>query len=283
MAVFDDLREIEEELETLTHRMGGSRPCERRVLPRLPIGSTSSDSEFRARDGYTIEAKVGHRTERARLPQRGLDATNRRVLGRLADAHRAGETASGTAEYPAAGRADEPPGPGSAQLAGGVPDRLSVRVRADLARPVFPGCHGREDRRILEQASVLLLRQLREISGAEGGAQGATEAAYKNQQERIEQLEAFINRFRAQATKAKQVQSRIKELEKIERIEIPPEEQTIHFSFPQPKPSGRIVAEFQNVSKSYGAKHVFSEARISSSSAATASRWSGSTGRGNRL
>ncbi len=86
------------------------------------------------------------------------------------------------------------------------------------------------------------------------------EAAYRNQRERIEQLEAFINRFRAQATKAKQVQSRIKELEKIERIEVPPDEQTIHFSFPQPKPSGRIVAEFKDVSKSYGAKHVFSDA-----------------------
>ncbi len=84
------------------------------------------------------------------------------------------------------------------------------------------------------------------------------EAAYKNQRDRIEQLEAFINRFRYQASKAKQVQSRIKELEKIERIEIPPEEGVIHFSFPQPKPSGRIVAEFKNVSKSYGEKHVFS-------------------------
>jgi ATP-binding cassette subfamily F protein 3 len=53
------------------------------------------------------------------------------------------------------------------------------------------------------------------------------------------------------------VQSRIKELDRIERIEIPPEEKTIHFSFPQPKPSGRIVAEFKDVSKNYGAKHVF--------------------------
>src|SRR5437764_11725723 len=86
------------------------------------------------------------------------------------------------------------------------------------------------------------------------------EAAYANQRDRIEQLEAFINRFRAQATKAKQVQSRIKELEKIERIEIPPDEKTIHFRFPQPKPSGRIVAEFRNVAKSYGEKQVFSEA-----------------------
>jgi len=84
-------------------------------------------------------------------------------------------------------------------------------------------------------------------------------AAYKNQRERIEQLEAFINRFRAQATKAKQVQSRIKELEKIERIEIPPDEKTIHFSFPQPNPSGRTVVECTDVAKSYGPKHVFSD------------------------
>src|SRR5438309_1281669 len=83
------------------------------------------------------------------------------------------------------------------------------------------------------------------------------QAAWQNQRERIEQLEVFINRFRYQATKAKQVQSRIKELDKMERIEIPPEEKTIHFSFPQPKPSGRIVAEFKNVAKSYGATEVF--------------------------
>jgi ATP-binding cassette, subfamily F, member 3 len=79
------------------------------------------------------------------------------------------------------------------------------------------------------------------------------QAAYRNQRDRIEQLEVFINRFRYQATKAKQVQSRIKELEKIERIEVPLEEKTIHFSFPQPRPSGRIVAEFENVAKVYPA------------------------------
>ena len=82
-------------------------------------------------------------------------------------------------------------------------------------------------------------------------------AAYKNQRDRIEQLEAFINRFRYQATKAKQVQSRIKELDKIERIEVPPDEKTIHFSFPQPKPSGRTVVECTGVAKSYGPKEVF--------------------------
>jgi ATP-binding cassette subfamily F protein 3 len=78
----------------------------------------------------------------------------------------------------------------------------------------------------------------------------------------VEQLQAFINRFRYQATKAKQVQSRIKELERMEKIEIPPEEKTIHFSFPQPQPSGRMVAEAKGLGKSYGAKEVFSDANF---------------------
>jgi ATP-binding cassette subfamily F protein 3 len=87
-------------------------------------------------------------------------------------------------------------------------------------------------------------------------------AAYRNQREQIEHLEAFINRFRYQATKAKQVQSRIKELEKIERIEVPEEEPVIHFKFPQPQPSGRMVVEAENLSKSYGEKQVLNNVRF---------------------
>ena len=79
-------------------------------------------------------------------------------------------------------------------------------------------------------------------------------SAYKNQRDRIEDLEAFINRFRAQATKAKQVQSRIKELDKIERIELPEEEATIHFTIPQPTPSGRTVIDVKNLTKIYPTK-----------------------------
>ena len=79
---------------------------------------------------------------------------------------------------------------------------------------------------------------------------------YKNQRDRIEQLEAFISRFRYQATKAKQVQSRIKELEKIERIEVPEDEETIHFSFPQPPASGRTVCEVSGLVKCYGPKQI---------------------------
>jgi len=83
------------------------------------------------------------------------------------------------------------------------------------------------------------------------------QSAYRNQRLQIEHLEAFINRFRAQATKAKQVQSRIKKLDKIERIEIPEEEAVIHFKFPQPPPSGRTVVEAEGLAKSYGPKQVF--------------------------
>ena len=94
-------------------------------------------------------------------------------------------------------------------------------------------------------------------------------SAYKNQRDRIEALETFINRFRAQATKAKQVQSRIKELEKIERIEVPEDEATIHFSFPQPPASGRTVIEVSNLTKVYpspngGVKQVLDDVSFTS-------------------
>jgi len=88
------------------------------------------------------------------------------------------------------------------------------------------------------------------------------ESAYRNQRIQIEHLESFINRFRAQATKAKQVQSRIKELEKIERIEVPEEEPIIHFKFPQPPPSGRTVVEAEGLSKGYGDKKVLDNVKF---------------------
>ena len=88
------------------------------------------------------------------------------------------------------------------------------------------------------------------------------EAEYKNQQDHIHHLEAFINRFRYQATKASQVQSRIKELDKIERIELPQQEKTIHFHFPQPSSSGRVVIELESVAKSYGNHEVFRDVSL---------------------
>lgn len=82
-------------------------------------------------------------------------------------------------------------------------------------------------------------------------------AAYENQQKYIEDTEKFIERFRYQATKAVQVQSRIKQLEKVERIEIDDDDtSSIAFRFPPAPRSGQIVIVANQVSKSYGEKLV---------------------------
>ena len=118
------------------------------------------------------------------------------------------------------------------------------RLCPDLARSLLSRRHGEPHRsRSGTRACTFYSGNYEKYLAQKQERRDSLVAAYKNQRERIEQLEAFINRFRAQATKAKQVQSRIKELEKIERIDVPPDEKTIHFSFPQPNPSGRIVVE----------------------------------------
>lgn len=77
-------------------------------------------------------------------------------------------------------------------------------------------------------------------------------ATYRNQQKYIKQQEAFINRFRAKATKAKQAQSRLKALEKIDRIEIDEfDESSIHFSFPPAPRSGEVALTLESLSKNY--------------------------------
>src|SRR5207247_965951 len=76
--------------------------------------------------------------------------------------------------------------------------------------------------------------------------------SHQRQSEEIEKAEAFINRFRYQATKARQVQSRIKQLDKVERIEIPPERKKIRFKFPDAPKPGRVVLEAKGVRKAFG-------------------------------
>ncbi len=81
-------------------------------------------------------------------------------------------------------------------------------------------------------------------------------AEYENQQKRINEIEEFIARFRYNASKAAQVQSRIKKLEKMERIPPPPdEEDTISFRFPDPPRSGRVVLELSSFSKTYAGEN----------------------------
>jgi ATP-binding cassette subfamily F protein 3 len=256
LSAFGPLLEIEKEMETLTHRMGELDPKSeeyRQVTDRYH----RIETEYQRCDGYSLEAQtsavlngLGFSTEDANRPTEEFSGgwQMRIALAKL------------LLLKPNLLLLDEPTNhldlearnwleqylrdyPGSFVLVSHDRYFLDVTINRILElwnkRAYFyPGNYDRylrqkEDRRI----------QL--------------ESAYKNQKDRVDHLEAFINRFRYQATKAKQVQSRIKELDKIERIEIPPEEKTIHFSFPQPPQSGRTVAEFQSVAKSYGEKRVF--------------------------
>src|SRR6202167_358878 len=259
MTVFAGLREMELEMETLHHSLADLDPAG----PEYSAAADrlhEIDSEFRNRDGYAIEAQVGtvldglgfHKDDWTRRTEEFSGGWQMRIaLAKL------------LLEKPNLLLLDEPT------------NHLDLEARnwleSYLTNYPFGYVLISHDRYFLDttvnRTVEVWNKKVWFYSGnyekylaqkAERKAQ--LEAAYKNQHDRVEALEAFINRFRATATKRKQVQSRIKELEKIERIEIPPDEQTIHFSFPQPKPSGRIVAEFKNVSKSYGPKHVFSGA-----------------------
>jgi len=257
MSVFSGLLEMERELEALTGKMSELDPAGEEYL-QVAERFSRIDGEFRSRDGYALDAQVG-----AVLTGLGFDKSDwacgteefsggwqmRIALGKL------------LLEQPNLLLLDEPTNHLDLEARNWLEDYLKNYPNAIILIS--------HDRYFLDVTVTKVVelwnKQAHFYTGnyekykkLKAERLVLLEAAYKNQRERIEQLESFINRFRAQATKAKQVQSRIKELEKIERIELPPEEKTIHFTFPQPKPSGRVVAEFKNVSKSFGAKHVFS-------------------------
>ncbi len=83
------------------------------------------------------------------------------------------------------------------------------------------------------------------------------EAAYKRQQAEIERTEQFIERFRYKATKSKQVQSRIKMLDRMEPVVVPSHLKTLHFSFPEPPHSPNDMVVIEHMTKKYGSQVVF--------------------------
>ena len=259
MTVFSSLREMEQELETLHANLAGMDPASAEYSAAADR-MHDIDSEFRNRDGYAIEAQVGSVLDGLGFRKEDWERRTEEFSGgwqmRIA-------LAKLLLEKPNLLLLDEPT------------NHLDLEARNWLETYLTTYPFGyvliSHDRYFLDVTVGKIVElwnkkawfytgNYEKYLTQKNDRMTQITSAYKNQRDRIEQLEAFINRFRYQATKAKQVQSRIKELEKIERIEIPPEEQAIHFRFPQPKPSGRIVAEFKDVSKSYGAKHVFSGA-----------------------
>src|SRR6201987_2099195 len=262
MSVFEDVRAMEHELESLMHSMAEldhTGPEYAAVADRYQ----RVEHEFRTRDGYSIEAEVGRVLMGLGFGkddwQRQTDEFSGGWQMRLA-------LAKLLLQQPNLLLLDEPTNHLDLEARNWLEEYLQNYPYAFLLIS-----HDRYflDVTIDKIAEIWNKRfwfytgNYDKFLSQKTQRNEQMQAAYKNQRDRIEQLEVFINRFRYQATKAKQVQSRIKELEKIERIEIPPEEKSIHFSFPQPKASGRIVAEFEGVAKRYpgrngaGEKEVF--------------------------
>jgi ATP-binding cassette, subfamily F, member 3 len=256
MSVFAELQNMEQELEQLTSRMSeldhaGSEYAQ--VAERFH----SLEAHFRARDGYALEAQVGtvltglgFRKEDWQRPTEEFSGgwQMRIALAKL------------LLQKPNLLLLDEPTNHLDLETRNWLEDYLANYPNAFILIShdrYFLDVTVKKTVEIWNKRVQFYSGNYEKYLAQREERKTQLESAYRNQREKIEQLEAFINRFRYQATKAKQVQSRIKELERMERIEVPPEEKTIHFRFPQPKPSGRIVGEFKNVAKSYGEKEVF--------------------------
>ena len=257
MTVFAGLRALEQEQEDLAQRMAELDPASAEYA-QVAERFHRSEAEFRARDGYTIEAQAGSVLSGLGFPQREWKKHTEEFSGgwqmRIA-------LAKLLLEKPNLLLLDEPTNHLDLEARNWLEEYLGnypysfVLVSHDR---YFLDVTVRKIAELWNQGLHFYTGGFSRYEQQKSERRAQLQAAYENQQDKIRQLEAFISRFRYQATKAKQVQSRIKELERIERIEIPPEEKTIHFTFPQPKPSGRIVAEFKKVSKAYGDHLVFS-------------------------
>src|SRR5579859_4913336 len=257
LSVFEHVHQMQREQEELAHRMAEVDHASAEYT-QIAERFHRIQAEIQARDGYTIEAEVG-----TVLNGLGFSKEDwqRRTEGFSGGWQMRIALAKLLLQKPNLLLLDEPT------------NHLDLETRNWLEQYLVNYPHAyvliSHDRYFLDvtvkKTAEIWNKQVFFYSGnyekylaqkAERRAQ--LEAAYSNQKEKIDQLQAFINRFRYQATKAKQVQSRIKELERMEKIEVPPEEKAIHFSFPQPRASGRMVAEAKDLGKSYGAKNVFS-------------------------
>ena len=90
----------------------------------------------------------------------------------------------------------------------------------------------------------------------------ALEARARNEEQKIKEAKRFIERFRAKASKARQAQSKIKLIKKMELVKSHRKEKTIHFSFPQVLRSGRVVVGIEGISKGYGKKTLYEDLNL---------------------
>src|SRR5215472_6356200 len=233
LTVFDEVHRMQREMEELAHRMAEVD----HVSPEYEqIGDRYHhlQAEIQARDGYTIEAEVGVVLSGLGFKKEDWDRRTEEFSGgsqmRIA-------LAKLLLEKPNLLLLDEPTNHLDLETRNWLEDYLSRYPHAYVLIShdrYFLDVTVRKIAEIWNKKVWFYTGNYEKYLAQKRQRQEQLEAAYRNQQDKVEQLQAFINRFRYQATKAKQVQSRIKELERMEKLEIPPEEKAIHFSFPQP-------------------------------------------------
>ena len=245
------VQELEQRLARAARRPGHHRAASAHDRALAAYGE--AQSRFEPLGGYAVEADA-HRV----LAGLGLRAGRRgaaahRPVRRLADAGRPRPPAAGPARRADPRRADQPPRHRQRDLAGG--HAVLVR-RRDPVRQPRPRLHrrgGRAGDRAGRRDGDGVRRRLRRVRRAARGAAGPAARRCADRQAReIAHVERFVERFRYKATKARQVQSRIKTLEKLERIEVPDHRALVaRFGFPPPRRSSRLVAELVDVTVGY--------------------------------
>jgi len=256
LSVFKSLTLLEDEIRKLEHELSDIKPEGAEYEQKLERYSLVSQ-QFRLKGGYSLESKAGSVLQ-------GLGFTQ-------SDLQRACENFSGgwqmrialaklLLKQPSLLLLDEPT------------NHLDLEARNWLEDYVksYPGAlmlvsHDRyfldaSVRRVLEISNRTIhfykgnytdfLRQREERLTQ-------LRAAYEGQQKEIARIKAFADKFRYKATKAAQVQSRLKDLERMERIEIPPESKPVRIRFPEGPRTGRIVLDLSNVSAGYDQTPVF--------------------------
>ena len=258
---FQRLLDVRTEMHALETRLGDAAVPEGEHEEML-VRYAELSEEFRHRDGYAIDLKI---------------ATVLRGLGfSQADAERPAETFSGgwqmrialaklLLQQPGLLLLDEPT------------NHLDLDARNWLEGYLSQYPHAvilvSHDRFFLDAVVTRIADlSLRTISDYPGNySHYVTERdarleqlrqAKKDQDEEVARIKLFVDRFRYQATKAAQVQSRIKLLDKVVPIEVPPERKRIHFTFPACAKSGRTVLELKHVRKAYGDLVVFQDLNL---------------------